>query len=147
MVSEGPKMNRSNTHRKPILLYCSQATQTEDDSVTLDSVTEDDSEAEDSDFPPCRVGNLPPLIISHYSPVIAPSHSCHPRAAMRGIQQQRLTISSEEAHHRQPNTGLGQSNIVNTVDATATVLHTKVISRYFLHVAMMLIAMQMSLAG
>ena len=92
MVSEQPKMNRTNTHqRKPILLYCSRATQ-----------TQDDSEAEDSDFPPCRVGNLPPLI-SHYSPVTHwafSSHSRHPQAAASTILQQQLTLSSdsEEKH-------------------------------------------------
>jgi hypothetical protein len=118
MVSERPKMNHSNTHRKPILLYCSQATQTRDDS---------ELEAEDSDFPPCCVGNCPPLI-SHYSPVTVPSHSRYPPAAASGTRQ--LTISSEEepsqSQHRQ-HTGLGQTNIVNIVDATATVSHTKVI--------------------
>jgi hypothetical protein len=124
MASKQPNMNRSNTHRKPILLYCSQATQ-----------TQDDSEAGDSDFPPCRVGNCPPLISSRYSPVTVPSHSRHPRAAASSILQRQLSISSEEEpsqtqRHRKLNTGLGRSNIVNTVDATATVSHTKVIIYY-----------------
>lgn len=129
MVSEQPKMNRTNTHqRKPILLYCSRATQTQDDSEAEDS---------DSDFPPCRVGNLPPLI-SHYSPVTRqafPSHSRRPQAAASTILQQQLTISSDSEEkpsqsqpHRRPNTGLGRTNIVNIVDATVMVSHTKVIS-------------------
>lgn len=122
MVSERPKMNRSSTHRKPVLLYCNQATQ-----------TQDDSEVEDSDFPPCRVGNDPPLIF-RYSPVTFPSSSRYPQAAASRILQQQPTIPSEEEpsqslaqRHRQPNTGLGGTNIVNIIDATATVSHTKVI--------------------
>jgi hypothetical protein len=110
-------MNPSNTHRKPILLYCSQATQTQD---------HDDSETEDSDFPPCRVGNLPPLISSHYSPVPFKLHAS-------GILQRQLTLSSEDSEEpshtqrrRKPNTGLGRSNIVNTIDAATTVSNTKV---------------------
>ena len=55
MVVERPKMNR-----KPIIiLYCDRATQ-----------TQDDSEEPESDFPPPRIGNLPPLISSQYSPVL-----------------------------------------------------------------------------
>jgi len=120
MVSEQHKMKRSITHRKPILLYCSQATQ-----------TQDDSEAEDSDFPPCREGNCPPLISeSHCSPVTVLSRLRHPQAAADGSQQ--LTISSDEERpqswrRQKPNTGLGQANVVNMVDTTAPVLRTKVV--------------------
>lgn len=93
-------MKRSNTHRKAILLYCSQATQ-----------TQDDSEAElDSDFPPCVEGNHPPLI------------SCH-------------SPEPQLWRRRQPKKGLGQTNVVNTVDA-----HTKVVSKFvysLLHMAML----------
>lgn len=115
-------MNRSNTRRQPILLYCSRATQ-----------TQDDYEAEYSDFLSYRLANGPALIATHYSP---PSHSRHSRAAASGIYQRQLTVSSEEEpsqtqRHRQPSTGLGQSNIVNTVGAAAMVSRTKVI-RIFL---------------
>lgn len=112
MVSERPnlKMDRSKTHRKPIVLYCSRTTQ-----------TQDNSEAEDpeSDFPPCRVGNSPPLISR--SPVTVPSRSrYYPRAASGVLQQP----SSED---EPSNTGLGRTNIVNIIDVTATTSHTKVI--------------------
>lgn len=120
MVSEQPKMKRSITHRKPILLYCSQATQ-----------THDDSEAEDSDFPPCREGNSPPLI-SRYSPVQAiPSRSRYPRAAASGIQPTTSSKGPEEPpqsrRRQKPNAGLGQANVVNVVDSTAPVLNAKVV--------------------
>ena len=135
-------MNRFNTHRRdhklePILLYCSQATQTEADS---ESKADSESETEDSDFPPCRVGNSPPLI-PNYSPATAPSRSCYPQAAASTLLQHQPTIivSSEDEispsqHHQQPKTGLARTNII--VDVTTTVLHTtKVIISYFLHVA------------
>ena len=65
-------MNRSDTHRKAILLYCDRNMQTEPDSKP------------DS-------GNHPPLF-PHYSP--------HPQAA----------------------TGLGKTNIVNTIDVDSKVV-------------------------
>lgn len=51
---------------------------------------------------------------------------------MSGILQRQLTISSEEEppqswRRRQPKTGLGQTNNVNIVDATAALSHTKVV--------------------
>jgi hypothetical protein len=127
MVNVRPKMNGLNTYRKPILLYCDQATQTQ--------------EAEDpgSDVPPCQIGSSRPLIFPDYSPP--------PTRYVRGLRaaailQQPITISSEEEsfptqRHQRLNTGLGQSNVVNTVGATATISHTKVISIYFLQVAML----------
>jgi hypothetical protein len=119
MVSEWQsKMNRSNAHRKPIPLFCSQSTQTQDSEYS--------SETEDSDFPPCRVGNSPPLISR--SPLPPPPRSRYFRAAANGISEE------EPSHHggqsqrcQKPNTGLGKTNIVNIVDVTTTtVLHTKV---------------------
>ena len=51
-----------NAHRKPIPLYCSRPTQ-----------TQNDSEAEESDFPPCLVGNCTPIMSR--SPAAVPSRS------------------------------------------------------------------------
>ena len=161
-------MNQSNTHRKPILLYCSRPTQTHDD----------DSESNASDFPPCRVGNSPPLIsrspalIPTHSPALIPTHSRYLRAAAQTHydsdsksddsdfppcqvgnsepfisrssaapvpthsrylrepavnRSQRLTTSSEnkplahQSQHRGQRKGLGQMNVINTVDATLKV--------------------------
>jgi hypothetical protein len=57
----------SNAHHNPIIPYCSQPTQTQDD----------DSEA-DSDFPPCLEGNCTP-IMSRSSPAAVPSrYHCKP---------------------------------------------------------------------
>jgi hypothetical protein len=114
-------MKRSNTHREPILLYCSQPTQTHDESETH---YESEADSEDSEFPPCRVGNDPPLISRRSSsPVIRPN-SHHPRAAASSSQRQ-LTISSgkELQRRRQLNKGLGKTNVVNTVDAKVLVLY------------------------
>ena len=85
----------------------------------------ENSETEESDFGPCLIGDP-------RSPVTLPSHY---RAAASNIQQKPIVVvSSEEPeeqpqpqHRQQLNTGLGHTNIVNTVDATATVLHTKVV--------------------
>ena len=104
----------SNAYHKLILLYCSQPTQ-----------TPDDSEAEESDFPPCLVGNCMPIMSR--SPAAVPSRSRYLPAATSGSQQQ-LTISGKkepQSQHRQlPNPGLGQMNVVNT---TATALNKKVL--------------------
>ena len=112
-------MNHSNTHHTFIALYCSRSTQTEPDK----------SEAEDSDFPPCRIGNTTP-IMSRPFPVAPPSRYPPKAAASSGPgqleRQPTIVISSSEepeeppqSHHcRQLNTGLGlgQANIVNTID-------------------------------
>jgi hypothetical protein len=109
-MSEQLKMS-SNTHpRKPITLYCSRPTQ-----------TQDDSEAEESDFPPFLEGSLSP-IMSRPSPVRPRSR--YLPAATSGSQQQ-LTISGatgsgKEQHRRLPNAGLGQTNVVNTVTTANT---------------------------
>ena len=50
-------MNHSDTHRKPILLYCNRTMQTEPEN----------NFKTDSDFPPIQIGNHPPLFLS-YSP-------------------------------------------------------------------------------
>ena len=128
MGSERPKMNRSNTHSKFITLYCERSTQTQEG--------QDNSETEDSDFGPCLIGNDPP-IMSHPSPVTPPSRY---REAASTIQQKHIVVvSSEESEEPQRRQGLGKSNIINTVDATATVLHTKVSSSiYSLRVAMLM---------
>lgn len=117
-------MKRPNTCRK---LYCSRSTQTYDNS---------DDESEDSDFPPCLEGKSPPLMSR--SPV--PTHSSrYLRAPAANSSQHQLTISSEKKphqssqRHRQLNTGLGQTNIINTVDAT-----TKVFLHYLVHIVAML---------
>lgn len=110
------KMNLSNTHWKPILLYCSRPTQ-----------THDNSESEDSDFPPCwvGVGNSPPLISR--SPLPVPRRSCYLQAAENSPQQ--LATSSEDKPHQSQRRGqlnkgvkeLGQTNVINTVDAVLKV--------------------------
>jgi hypothetical protein len=67
-VSEQLKMS-SNAHRKPIILYCSRPTQTQDDS---------EADSEESDFPPCLEGNCTP-IMSRSSPAAVPSrYHCKP---------------------------------------------------------------------
>ena len=125
-------MNSSNTQRKFVTLYCDRWTQTQptqDDSDTEDSV--------DSEFPPCRIGNDPPLFPRAHSfqPVAqaTPSQSCHLQAATSGIQRQITIISSDEESPqshlcRRPtrSKGLGLINIANTVHATSTVLPKKV---------------------
>ena len=142
-------MNSSNTHHEFVTLYCNRFTQTHP--------TQDDSDAEaseDSDFPPCRIGNDLPLFswahCSSSSPSVAqaaPSQSRHLRAATSGIQQQIMTIPSDEESpqpqlRRQPNKGLGKTNIINTVHATSTVvLPKKVFLIYYsLHLLAILIA-------
>jgi hypothetical protein len=96
IMSEQPlKMNSSN--RKPIILYCSKPTQTQD------SETED---SDHSDFPPCRIGNCPPL-----SPPPPPRKS-------------RYYRQSASRSKSPPSMGLGQTNILNTVNKAATNLHT-----------------------
>jgi hypothetical protein len=98
-------MNQSNTHRKPI-----QPTQ-----------TNDDSDADDSDFPPCRVGNSPPLFC--HSPVAVPTRrSRYLRAAENSSQRQHTGKS------------LGRMNVINTVDATP-----KVFIYSLVHVAMLML--------
>ena len=114
-------MNRY-THSASTKFYYERSTQTRE--------SQDNSETEESDFGPCLlIGNAPP-IISRPPPVTLPSRY---RAATSSIQQKPIVVvSSEESEgpqpqrHQQLNTGLGQTNIVNMVDATATVLHTKV---------------------
>jgi len=84
---------------------------------------EDNSEAEDDSdlysssdfryFPPCRIGNAPPLFSSPY-PIPVPSQYHHLRASASPPSctiQQPITVSSEEElpqsqHRRQQNTGL-----------------------------------------
>ena len=124
MVSEQFKMNRSNAHREPIPLFCSKSTQTQD----LDS-----SETEDSDFPPCRVGNSPPL--NSRSPLPPPRRSRYLRAATS--EEEPSHCGSQSQHCQKPNTGLGQTNIVNIATAT-TFLPTKVSLYIFLHIAMLM---------
>ena len=123
MVSEQPNMNRY-TYSASTNFYHERSTQTREG--------QDNSETEESDFGPCLIGNAPP-IMSCPPPVTLPSRY---RAATStgSIQQKRIVIvSSEELEEPQPqrrqqlNTGLGQTNIVNMVDTTATVLHTKVV--------------------
>jgi hypothetical protein len=53
-------MNDSNTPRKYVLLYCDQGTQTQDDS---------EPDSDDSEFPPCLIGNSAPLISRSPIPV------------------------------------------------------------------------------
>ena len=121
MVSEQSKMNRPNAHRKPIPLFCDKSTQTQDSDES------DSSETEDSDFPPCRVGNSAPLISR--SPLPPPPRSRYFRAAASSVSEEKPYHHGGQSQRCQkPNTGLGRTNIINTVDATATtVLHAKVI--------------------
>ena len=121
MLSEQPKMN-CYTHSTK-LYYCEQSTQTQEGH--------ENSETEESDFGPCLISNSPP-IMSRSSPATLPT--CYQVAASSIQQKPIVIISSEESDeppqpqcHQQPNTGLGKTNIVNMVDATATVLHTKVV--------------------
>ena len=112
-------MNRY-THSASTKFYYERSTQTRE--------SQDNSETEESDFGPCLIGNAPPIMSR--PPVTLPSRY---RAATSSIQQKPIVVvSSEESEGPQPqcrqqlNAGLGQTNIVNMVDATATVLHTKV---------------------
>ena len=117
MVSERPKMNRY-THSQKVY-YHERSTQTREGH--------ENSESEESDFGPCLISNDPPIRSrSSESPVTLPSRY---RAA-----KPIVIVSSEESdeplqpqRRQQPNTGLGKTNIVNMVDATATMLHTKVV--------------------
>ena len=78
-------------------------------------------------------------IMSRPLPVARPSRY-PPKATASGVQQPTIIISSSEepeelsqSHRsRRPNIGLGQANILNTVDATATVLHAKVLRSLFI---------------
>lgn len=123
MVREQPNMNRY-THSASTKFYHERSTQTREG--------QDNSETEESDFGPCLIGNAPP-IMSRPPPVTLPSR--YWAATSTGSIQQKpiVVVSSEESEEpqpqrrQQPNTGLGQTNIVNMVDATATVLHTKVV--------------------
>ena len=116
MVSEWrSKMNRSNAHHKPIPLFCSQSTQTQDSA--------DSSETEDSDFPPCRIGNSPPL--NSRSPLPPRPRSRYFRPAASGVSEEDHGGQSQRC--QKPSTGLGKTNIVNIVDdvtlTATTVLH------------------------
>lgn len=103
MNNAGPtgnlNMNSSNTRRdrKPITLYCSQPTQTQESEL---EVKDSEGEDSDSDFPPCRIGKSPPLMSR--SPFV-PSNRYHQSA-------------SGHDSNSPPNMGLGQRNILNTVN-------------------------------
>ena len=104
-MSGQSKMDRSDNIRPRYApLCCSQPTQTQPDEV----------EAESSDFPPIRVGK---------------PERMSPASAMH--QNQFSFLSNEESsqsrRHQQHNTGLGKTNILNVVDATAPMQHRKVI--------------------
>ena len=101
-------MNPSNTHHKSnfITLYCDRSTQTMDQ--------DDSSETEESDFryfPPCRIGNHPPLFSLNGSPLPISTQSRYHMASPSGIQQFSTTSDDEEPpqsqHRRQPIKGLG----------------------------------------
>ena len=127
-------MNHPNTHRKPILLYCSRQTQTQEDSDygLSDSELSDSelSDSEFSDFPPCRKfkenNHNPPLMASCFS-AAAPSHSHYFQAATSGSKSQRQLTTSSESQSQPNRRGLGQKNVVNTL----LPVHTKV-NLYFL---------------
>ena len=124
MVSKQPKMNHSNTHRTFITLYCSRATQTMTEPDNSEDNSETEASTEHSDFPPCRIGNMSPIM---FCP-LPDAHCSHypPRATASSVQLKQPTImisSSEEPeespqshHYQQLNTGLGQANILNTVN-------------------------------
>ena len=108
-------MEDYNPQRCPIPLYCSQLLQ-----------TQDDSEAEVSlDFPPIREWNsTPPAPPAH-------AHSRLPRCQVVPTSSKQLPLSSEEEEpqfrgHRQPDVGLGRSNVLNVVDTLAPVGPVKV---------------------
>ena len=79
------------------------------------------SEGKLLDFPPIKARNKTP------APTI-PAHSRSPRLGPRKNSLQPFSSSNEEPrearHRQQPNTGLGQTNIVNTVNAM--VRHAKI---------------------
>ena len=90
----------------PLMLYCSQATQTQPESKY--------EEAESLDFTPIRIGK---------------PERMSPASAMYKNQYQ-LSLSDEEEPpqlccHQQCNAGLGRTNILNIVDTTALVQHRK----------------------
>jgi hypothetical protein len=115
MVSDQSKMQGNNSHRRHIPLYCNQSSEP----------TQNESEAELSDFPPIKERNSTP-------PSPAPSVPARsrylPQAARRYPQQHPLSSEEEpqSQRHRQPKTGLGQTNMLNTVDAISPVQHAKV---------------------
>jgi hypothetical protein len=123
-------MNQSKTHRKPVVLYCSQPTQTQPEDDSKSEVA-----SEDSDFPPCLEGNLQPLISSSsYSPhwQAVATISRYPRAAAsvsgHGSQRQLTENDAQLQRHGKPNTGLRETNIINTVDSGGvTPLYSKVV--------------------
>jgi hypothetical protein len=109
-VSDQSKMEDYNPQCRSILLYCSQPLQ-----------TQDDSEAEVSlDFPLIREQNSTPPAPPAYA------HSHLPRRHAVPTSSKQLPLSSEEEEpqfrgRRQPDVGLGQSNVLNVVDTLAPV--------------------------
>jgi hypothetical protein len=105
-------MEDYNPQRRPIPLYCSQPSQ-----------TQDDSEAEVSDFPPIRERNS--------TPPAPPAHSHLPCRQAAPTSSKQLPLSSEEGEpqlrrRRHPDVGLGRSNVLNVVDTLAPVGPVKV---------------------
>lgn len=143
-------MKGDNPPRQYVPLYCNPPTQAQIDSeaelysfppirewnrtphappISAHSLaarqTMSDSEAELSDFPPIKERNSTPSA----PPIPVYSHLPRPQTARRSSRQ--LPLSSEEESPqsrrcRQPNMGLGQNNIVNTVNAVAPVQQAKV---------------------
>lgn len=138
-------MNRYNRNRNYIPLYCDQPTQTEEQNDLS-------SEIELSDFPPIRerkstppVRVCPPVRVR--SPVrVHPPVRIRPPVQVRPPPQAVLVSSEDEPPRsdsqrrpgpsRQPNTGLGQANIINMVASGAII---PVRTLYSFRVAMLIV--------
>ena len=107
-------MNSSN--RKPfILLYGDKTTQTQEQS---EIETEASAGENDPDFPPCRIGKKPPLF------------SCSP--ALPTKSRYRQSASCSESSWPSTGTGLGHTNILNTVTVTGSDKATTKLSKVLL---------------
>ncbi len=137
-------MKDNNPHRQHIPLYCTPPSQTEHDyegelhhfppvrvrtspplphslpRVRAAQKITYKGEDELSDFPSIKVGNDAPL----FSPNPGRSDSHPPGAAQMGSQQLPLPSKSEGSRlqrRQKPNKGLGNINILNTVNPAAPV--------------------------
>jgi|ERR1700733_8224591 hypothetical protein len=96
-------MDRNDPHRRFVLLYCNQSTQTRPES-------DHDAESESSDFSPIRIGKR-----------------MSPASAMHRKPHQFNKEEPSQLHRCR--TGLGRTNILNVVNTTAVtapVQHGKV---------------------
>lgn len=124
MVSGQPKMN---TRRVPVTLSGDQTAQTQAATNEQDSITE-----EETDFPTVtvrdssRIGGPSTVVPS----IVFPSFLVprpNPQATATAISDKGLSSSQPQRRHREPNEGLGGSNILNRIDAIVKAKNTKVV--------------------